>query len=298
MRIVANLGIKDEVEIIERTVRHLRAIGVDLIIACDMYSTDGTAELLREFESKDDFWFTQMSDHESHEYWAARNLELVKQAGADWVMFLDADEFPIPALGSLRTSAALADVDVLSLDRFNIPLCPDGPAMPDVLTPDHHEDLLLLVDPIADFRTHLRDNPETPWTRKLLSPRVLARPERIGSLTAGSHDIVPADQDPLRRSKPADLLVAHLPFTTRARFTRKIDNVRKVFAVHDQFFGEHSARHWRRWVALADQGRLDKEFDRQVFDAPTIADLRDKGVIRSAAEVFRARMGDAYPPAG
>lgn len=48
MRIAANLGVKDEVELIERSVAHLRAIGVDLIIACDLGSTDGTLEISRE----------------------------------------------------------------------------------------------------------------------------------------------------------------------------------------------------------------------------------------------------------
>ncbi len=62
MRIAANLGVKDEVELIERSVAHLRAIGVDLIIACDLGSTDGTLEILEKHRSDRDFWLFTMSD--------------------------------------------------------------------------------------------------------------------------------------------------------------------------------------------------------------------------------------------
>lgn len=53
LRIAAYLGVKDEVELIERSIDHLRAIGVDYIMACDMSSTDGTAELLEKYRAPD-----------------------------------------------------------------------------------------------------------------------------------------------------------------------------------------------------------------------------------------------------
>jgi hypothetical protein len=46
------------------------------------------------------------------------------------------------------------------------------------------------------------------------------------------------------------------------------------------------AWHWRRWLRLADEGRLDAEFNRSVFTAETIAELRREGIVRSAAEWF------------
>ena len=57
-RIAAYLGVKDEVELIEPCIAHLRSIGVEHIMACDMSSTDGTAEVLegipvKEFQCRD-----------------------------------------------------------------------------------------------------------------------------------------------------------------------------------------------------------------------------------------------------
>ena len=51
IKIAAYLGVKDEAEIIEKCIAHLRAIGVDTILACDMSSTDGTAEILEKCRS-------------------------------------------------------------------------------------------------------------------------------------------------------------------------------------------------------------------------------------------------------
>ena len=47
LRIAAILGVKDEVELIEGTIAHLRAIGVELIVVWDVNSTDGTQDILR-----------------------------------------------------------------------------------------------------------------------------------------------------------------------------------------------------------------------------------------------------------
>jgi len=117
----------------------------------------------------------------------------------------------------------------------------------------------------------------------------MARPRRIAGFAIwGAHDMVVAGEEPVRRASPADLLIAHLPFTTRSRFNRKVENIRRIFAVHDSRFGTDSAWHWRRWLELAEQGRLDEEFERTVFDEGTLQELRLAGVIQSAAEVFAA----------
>ena len=49
MIIAAALGVKDEIELIERCIIHLQNIGIDLILACDVSSTDGTREVLERY---------------------------------------------------------------------------------------------------------------------------------------------------------------------------------------------------------------------------------------------------------
>jgi glycosyltransferase involved in cell wall biosynthesis len=299
-RIAAYLGVKDEAELVEATIAHLRTIGVDHIVACDMGSTDGTWELLERYRSNDDFWLLQLDDHEPgyFEKWDQTVAAQVKHTGADWAIFLDADEYWIPASGSLRECAGLATADILSVPRFNVPLGAAGPAMPDRLVPGRYDELLLLVKPIPDFHAYLKENPESPWIEGVPDQKPMARPQRIAGFTIwGAHDIVVAGENPVRRANPTDLVIAHLPFSTRSRFARKVDNIRRIFAVHDRHFGQDVAWHWRRWLALADQGRLDDEFDRTVFDAHTIEDLRRRGVIKSALEFFADAAGSVMAPA-
>lgn len=292
MKIAAHVGIKDEVELIERTIAHLRAIGVDLIIACDTCSTDGTMEILESHRSEDGFWLVQIDNETDslERVWLNRAVELARKSDADWVIFLDADEFWIPATGSLKDCEALASTDAVLVDRFNIPLGPNGPQMPNELVPGRYDELLLFVEPIPDLRTYLEANPDTPWIRGVPMRKVMARPRCVGGLTHGMHDIIAVDQSPVRRAVARDLLIAHLPFTTAGRFARKIDNVRKVFSVHDKYFAGHMAWHWRRWLAMAEAGRTDEEFNRQIHGKEDIAALRDQGVIRTAAEVFHTRI--------
>lgn len=65
MRIAASLSVKDEVERIETSIAHLRAIGVDVIVACDMGSTDGTLDILERYRSDGDFLIVQRAMRET-----------------------------------------------------------------------------------------------------------------------------------------------------------------------------------------------------------------------------------------
>ena len=298
LRIAAYLGVKDEVEIIEPAIAHLRAIGVDHIIVCDVDSTDGTAAVLERYRS-DDFQIMNLSDDEIWNYpdggWP-RELDLIKSAPADWILFIDADEFCIPASGNLKDCEALAIADALILPRFNIPPGTEEPLIRGTISPARYDELLLIAEGIPDFNSYLRRNPGTPWILGQDGPKIMARRECIGGWAAGSHDLLAADDQPLRWAKPADLLIAHLPLTTRSRFARKIDNIRKLMADEDEerltgdavFAG--IAWHWRYWLSLARQGRLDEAFDRNVFDAATLADLRRRGIVQPAATVLH-RLG-------
>jgi hypothetical protein len=287
MRIAAHLGVKDEVELIEDAIAHLRAIGVDQIVAVDGFSTDGTTDILAQHSNRDDFRFVQVDDLEPDaNIWLRRNLDAIAGIDADWIIFLDADERWLPATGSLHDCAGLAEVDVLHVPRFNVVLGADGLTMPSLPSPGDYANALLYVEPIPRFRLHLQANPDTPWIRGVPVPKAMARPERIAGLFAGMHDIIPTDGPPLRKQRPDDLVIAHLPFSTLPRFERKIENIRRSLQVHDEYCGETIAWHWRRWLALADAGRIGEEFERQKLDAAGILKLRGESIVRSAAEML------------
>ncbi len=292
MRIAASLSVKDEAELIEPAIAHLRNIGVDLIIACDVSSTDGTYEILEKYRSDSDFWLYRLSDSEgdSFEPWRRTMLALVKSAEVDWVIFLDADEFWLPASGNLKGCAGLADADVLSVDRYNVPVSSDGALFLDALAPKRYEDIILIVEESADLKTELEANPSLPWiARATTDSKLMARPESIGALALGGHLAVSATGEALDTVTPSDLIIAHLPFTTIGRFNRKVENIRKILGAHQHIDTGRSAWHWKRWLKLAEEGTLEAEFERSVWQPEKIAELRQQGSIRSAAEILQKR---------
>jgi glycosyltransferase involved in cell wall biosynthesis len=290
MRIAAILGVKDERELLPDCIGQLRRIGVDHIEAIDAGSTDGSIEWLAAREREGELGLHHFSDQDPDaDGWDRLNVDLARSTGADWVLFLDADEFWIPASGHLRDCAGFAQADVLQVHRYNVPLGPGGLLTIDGASPRGAEGLQLIVAPVPDFRARLDGDDPMPWIRGVPMPKVATRAEFLANIDYGGHDVHTPDGAEVRRVWAKDLVIAHLPFTTRARFARKVDNIRRVFAVHDAYFGEHLAWHWRRWIALDGAHSVDAEFARQAFDAATLARLRAEGAIRDAVDWFADR---------
>jgi hypothetical protein len=221
-------------------------------------------------------------------------MELIAGIPADWFIFLDADEFWIPQSGNLKTCRALAAADVLTVPRYNVPLGPAGPCAGPTLLPNEHDSLWLVTAPVPDFRLHLEEHPETPWSRGVPMAKVMARPAVIDRLSAGQHEVVARPSAVVRHGRPDDLLIAHFPFTTFKRFERKVRNITQLLQALPDFFVGHEAWHWKRWVRVAAEGRLEEEYKRQIFDQDTLEQLHATGVVRSARQIF----GDNTGPSG
>jgi glycosyltransferase involved in cell wall biosynthesis len=291
MKIVALLGVKDEVELIGASINHLRSIGVDLIIAYDDGSTDGTLEVLEALKTKDDLWVVHVDRVEpwSQAITETYRLEWARKTNADWFLFLDADEFWIPATGSLR-DCSLEKADILTVDRFNVPLTQRGPLVPGEFSPAHYKDLFLCVETIPDFHLYIEQHPGAPWILgQPIVPKVLARANVIDTVSAGGHFVESVGDSPVRRTRPSDLVIAHVPFTTFERFERKVINIGEVIRVSPDFFNGYVAWHWKRWSSMLETGHLREEFNRQVLDEHLFASLLESGVIRTAAAIFDER---------
>lgn len=283
----AVLGVKDEVELIGACVEHLRRIGVGAIRVLDCGSTDGTLERLGGGLAGDDLTVSHHSDLDPDgRAWCGTAARLGRESGADWVLFLDADEFWIPAGGSVHAIGGLDDLDVLDVPRFNVPLDRDGLRTGDRGPPGVDHDMDLIVRAPPDWRRRLETDPEAAWIRIVPAGKVLARAERIAHVGDGFHRIEPTPGPSLRVGRADDVFVAHVPYTTLRRFANKVENIRRVFGVHADYCGTDIAWHWRRLLALDDEAAVRAEFGRQVFDAAELDAMRAAGEIDTASRWF------------
>lgn len=292
----AVVGVKDEVELVAGCIAHLRAIGVDAIRVIDSGSTDGTIELLQGLLAGPDLSLAHHSDQDPDSAaWSRTAAALGRESGADWVLFLDADEFWIPAGVTVQSIPGLSALDVLTVDRFNVPLDAQGLRTADRSLPSG-SDLELIVDSLPDFRARMDRDPALPWIQIVPAPKVMARAGRIAHVIDGFHDILPTPGPPLRRARAGDVVVAHVPFSTLPRFSQKVRNIRNVFAVHDAYCGADMAWHWRRLLACTDEDSIRREFELQVFDEAMLDSLRESGCVQTAAQWFAGRVGSQLQP--
>jgi hypothetical protein len=284
-RVAALVGVKDEVELIGHCLEHLRRIGVKTIIVVDMSSRDGTREFLGR-EDDNNLRVIDVPADISNDDWLQVMRDLVRSCDAEWVMQIDADEFPLPLGGDITTVLAGVEADVLTVPRYNVVLGPGGVRMPLPPMPETYGRTDLYVKPDPELRTQLAVDPTRFWLPFVPNPKVIVRPELDLELRLGGHGVVAPPNVAIRRETAGGLLIAHVALSDYARFHRKASNIRETFRVMKGDVPLNFAWHWRRWAEMADRGELWDEFTRSHLSEADIARQRTAGVIRSAAEVL------------
>lgn len=289
MRLAAHIGVLDEIELIGPCVDHLRAMGVEEFIVCDLGSRDGTRDDLAEREGPD-FRVIDSSNAEPLPEWRRRNAAAIAQSDADWTLILDADEFPLAPGGDLAAALAGVDANILRIPRYNMVLGEHGLPVPPPPPPDRYADLDLYVTPMTALAPQL--GPTDYWLKLRPLPKLAVRPQMLEALHAGTHSVTlkPGCDD--RPATADDLILAHAALTTYRRFVRKTDHVREMFRLQPGL-PQTFAWHWRRWAELAERGELEAEYRRSCLPAGEIERLRERGEIASAAAVLASK-ADAH----
>lgn len=104
MKLVLTLLVRDEADIVDAQIAYHLSAGVDLVVATDNRSADGTTEILERYASEGVLHLVRESgDDLRQSEWVTHMAQLAAvEHGADWVLNTDADEFWWPRGGSLR----------------------------------------------------------------------------------------------------------------------------------------------------------------------------------------------------
>ncbi|MEM9761402.1 MAG: glycosyltransferase family 2 protein [Pseudomonadota bacterium] len=295
MTIAAWLGCKDEVELLPRTLAHLRRIGVERIFAVDVMSTDGSRELL-EAEARQSGDLEMLSidvnvdDTEVEHRIAAEVMDRAQALGMGWLLFCDADEFVLPRTGRLIDLVPETQVDAISIPRYNVALAEDGPCLTFPVTPGSYERALVHCPPHpgkGGWRKLLAEAPDMPWIQVVPSPKVMIRLGGAGAVQAGHHGV----RSPKGRPKPVtlttpDAVIAHVPFSSLGRFRRKVRNIVALHEATGAPWPENQAWHWRMFRDGAAESGVEAEFARNVTPEPRRADLRAGGLLRTVSDLL------------
>lgn len=295
VKIGAVIGVKDENELIEANVRHLREIGVDSIHILDMGSEDGAREIIlnRLVPMGISCSMIAVNNLEAAEriyrnYFTAGLKMISALDDLDWVLMLDADEFWVPKSGNLKDLALSDDADFLVVPRFNACLTSD--LIDGTGDPLHSiASLPLHVAPIKLSAGVMKDRPDLIWSKGVPMPKILVRPDRVADIALGAHSAAGKNGDKLRKQPVDDVVVVHLPFTTLSRFERKVGNMRKVaqaLLAAGVEWPENFGWHWKRWFEMS-EGEVVEEYKNQAMTPDEIRHLRENREVMSAEAYLR-----------
>jgi hypothetical protein len=273
MRLALTLIARDEADILDAHLAfHLNA-GVDVVLATDHRSSDGTTEILERYAHDGLVHLTREDDVEYREVeWRTRMARLAAtEHGADWVINSDADEFwwprgadlkevldSLPARygivrGFWRPFLPTADDTGFFAERMTVRLAPDA----------------AIHDPSSQFRPNAK---------------VLHRADPRITVGRGNHSVEDVSLQPLRGWYPVEVL--HFPFRSLEQIERKASIYRASpeTRLHDAH---------RRIHGALQEGNLTDEFrtlvvdpaalERGLADGTLVSDTRLRDALRTLA---------------
>ena len=211
MKLVMTLLCRDEVDIIDHTLQFHLSRGVDLIIATDNGSTDGSSERLAHWQALCPSRVQLLHEPEHcHDQarWVSRMATIAYQEHqADWIIHSDADEFWWHSSPDLHDAFAnvAADVQALHVTRSNF------------LPPPHDTNE---AEPFYRRQT-LRERHSTNSLAQALPPKVCHRGCSDAWVEDGNHAVRIGGQ-PATTAAVQHLEILHFPVRSYHQYERKI----------------------------------------------------------------------------
>jgi hypothetical protein len=277
MTLVMTLLARDEIDVVGSWLEfHLNA-GVDMVIATDNLSQDGTTEVLEEYTRSGQVHLIREPGEDLRQNeWVTRMARLAAtDYGADWVINSDADEFWWPRGASLSEVLAAVPPRYGTVGAFLRVFCP---------RPGD--------EPFAERMT-VRFSALAPINepKSLYKPirKIVHRGHPEIRLTRGNHALVDSPFNPLRGWFPIECF--HFPLRSVAQCAHKAELQGVAFEKH--IARPPTAYHADMYAALR-SGRIadyyealvvsDEELDRGVAQGRLVVDTRLRDALRRLAE--------------
>lgn len=277
----------DSIDLIQTFLVHYQRLGFHQVMAMDFDSTDGTREVLAS-----DQWrrFVTMVPFPGLASLDSSNLmlDIAKRTSPyQYFLFCDPDELLVAPSMNVVTALDAADRSgSLSIPRFNM-TAPQSIARTGVVRGSHAAAFTLRVD-----RRHQRtpeqdvskESLEPPWIFSAIPGKVLLRRDEAVAVGDGDHVASTTRQN--LAAAPLGMYLLHYPVRQYATFRDKIELARRGFAADETLAPSHG---WqlRRWIRLADAGRLQEEYFQQFIPDDQVDRLLSEGTLCRDEHVAR-----------
>jgi hypothetical protein len=256
MKLAMTLLVRDEVDIVEAHLMYHLSAGVDVVVATDHRSRDGTTEILESYARRGYVHLIRREDERIRQSeWVTQMARIAAtEHGADWVINSDADEFWWPREESLKAVLAAVPEEfgvVSAVSRPFVPR-PGAGAFAERMTAR-----LTLNAPLND--------PATPYRHVA---KVAHRADASVVVLQGNHQVLGAGQTELRGWSPLEIL--HFPLRSPKQSSGKHERTWSAWKVNLR--GDLA-----RARSEFEQGRPSAFYERAVVDDGTLRRGLDEG---------------------
>ncbi|MDM5271271.1 glycosyltransferase family 2 protein [Sulfurovum sp. zt1-1] len=286
--LVMTILVKNEADIIEANIRTHAALGVDAFVVMDNDSTDGTREILVKLQNEFEILLIDEKGQYNQAKWMKQLAHIAKNnLKADWVINNDADEFWLPANDmNLKENLAFKG-SVLTVNRYNMILdeaCHDG----NFFASTHY-----VENPVFYTKTTQLHIEKISMVLTKIGPKTIVNPNGLIGIRGGNHkawhlanthEYLFKKYDQIKKFDAIN--VYHYPFRSYEQFEKNIKN-RKLLLESKKHI--RMGPHYRRWVKLYNEGKLEEEFhERLCFKNTEIEVLKKYGILTEDNTIQKA----------
>lgn len=271
IRLSMNLLVKNEVDIIADNIKAHSKLGVDCFVVMDNGSDDGTREVLDELKDQYELLIIDrpVTDYQQSNWKTEMAFVSRDKLKADWSIANDADEFWIPKQGDLKSELSRWG-SVIKYPRYNMQL--DSRFYNEEFK--YYQSSYRVQFPIDSKGTDLINNEALSIMLNRINGKVMVNNHGAVRIKGGNHRAWHLWSG-LNNSVGVNVEVLHYPIRSKSHFIDHIENRSKLLKSGVTKMGDH----YRRWVRLYEEGRIEEEIGRLVLSDDDIRTLKKFGVL-------------------